>query len=191
MENKFEKKIIISFFIVFIVFSCNEKTIYQKWNSKISKRYQVVDSIIKDKTMYLKNKEEIISLLGKPQSVYNDGNIFSYYCGMSIYMGISFKDSIVEDIWRYENFFKDKFSKSKWENEEYRFEVVDDLISNYLKIGCTEDFIVSLLGLPDKKYNNCLYYNIGIGYSGNLMDPDWLMLCFENQYLHKIEIIVY
>ena len=83
------------------------------------------------------------------------------------------------------------FDKTAWiENQEKRYEYVDDLINHAKLIGLTKSEIKEMLGKPDNENDSILTYYIG--YSPRYFlnnDPDWLEIELDNGEVVKTIIL--
>ena len=80
------------------------------------------------------------------------------------------------------------FDRQQWmENKEKRYEYTDDIIDNKLLIGKTKEEVISLLGNEvNDPVNNIWYYYVGFVPAIASIDPDYLVIEFENDKVVKV-----
>ncbi len=73
-----------------------------------------------------------------------------------------------------------QFNGAEWKNAgplaSERTGMIEDLMENHLTAGVTEETVLELLGEPNYKDGNCVYYNIG--FYSQIIDPDSLLVCY-------------
>jgi hypothetical protein len=190
-------------------------TFYQKnefnadeWVLTKNERYRMIDNLMNNVTIIGKTRNEISGLLGDFDFVFNDNHI-RYYLGFNensenyfynlkiIFTGMDVMDLIFEnDIviisakTSENNYPKIKFDKNIW--DEYinaRFTMTKDIIKNKVLLGKTKDEVIELLGNEYHNYGNenLLCYYVGFVPQFVSIDPDILMIHFENGIAKKVK----
>ena len=170
-----------------------QKSLLEKWHDTPEKRYKIINTILKKYDLIGLTETNLKKLLGEPDYEYKNDNIVTYNCGFDflnpVNLGVEFEKGIVIKTWIYNDFVRRKFTKEEWINGKYeRFEIVDNLLSNKKLIGLKKEELLQLLGKPDIRGENFIKYNLGIGYSSNLVDPDWLIFYFKDDIVQKYQI---